>query len=159
MTRSLSLLILSALFLGGCDTIDLYERTAALKGHEWRSNVKPTFRFDIKDTTAPYQLYVLFRHSAEYGFNNVWVSLATTFPDGKTARVQYELPLATNEKGWLGTGMSDVFEHRIALTPVGKEFYFRQAGTYTFTLEHIMRENPLLGVHNVGLRVEKKRGG
>ncbi|RYY99266.1 MAG: gliding motility lipoprotein GldH [Chitinophagaceae bacterium] len=159
MTRLFPIVLLSVLFLSGCGHIDLYERTATLKGRVWRSSEKPTFRFDIKDTTVPYQLYVLFRHTAAYNFNNVWVSLSTTFPDGTSSKVQYELPLATNEKGWLGTGMSDVYEHRVALTPLGREFLFRKAGTYTFTLEQIMRENPLEGVLNVGLRVEKKRGG
>ena len=60
------------------------------------------------------------------------------------------------EKGWLGTGMDDLYEHRIALTPINQQFYFKKAGTYTFSLEHVMREEPLEHVMNVGLRIEKK---
>jgi hypothetical protein len=44
----------------------------------------------------------------------------------------------------------------VALTPMNQNFYFKKAGKYTFSLEHIMRENPLEHVMNVGLRVEKK---
>ncbi len=81
----------------------------------------------------------------------------TLAPGSKTAaKAQYELPLATNEKGWLGTGMDDLYEHRIALTPLNESFYFKKAGEYTFTLEQIMREDPLSNVMNVGLRIEKK---
>ena len=29
----------------------------------------------------------------------------------------YEFQLATNEKGWLATGMDDIYEHRIKLAP------------------------------------------
>jgi len=151
---SLLLLILFA-GLSGCETINLYERTATLKGQEWSSSNKPGFRFAITDTTSSYRLYVLFRHSARYHYNNVWLNLHRTGPDGKTVTVPYELPLATGEKGWLGTGMDDIYEHRIALTPLQEAFRFPRAGSYTFTLEHIMREDPLQQVYNVGFRIEK----
>jgi hypothetical protein len=52
--------------------------------------------------------------------------------------------------------MDDIFEHRIALTPINNEFYFKKGGSYSFALEHIMREDPLLNVLNIGLRIEKK---
>ena len=143
--------------LAGCDTIDLYEQTVPIKGQAWKSSVKPSFRFAIKDTTASYNIYVLLRHSARYHFNNIWVGLTTQGPEGQPTRVQYELPLANPEKGWLGSGMDDIYEHRIALTPLDQDFRFHKAGTYTFTIEHLMREDPLEQVLNVGLRIEKKQ--
>ncbi|RYY90947.1 MAG: gliding motility lipoprotein GldH [Chitinophagaceae bacterium] len=156
MTRVFAFAFLLFLF-AGCDTIDLYEQTASIKDHSWRSSQKPVFRFAIKDTTSAYNLFVLLRHSARYHYNNIWINLSTTGPDGKTGRVQYELPLADPEKGWLGSGMDDIYEHRIALTPLEQTFRFQKAGTYTFTIEHLMREDPLREVYNVGLRVEKKQ--
>jgi gliding motility-associated lipoprotein GldH len=157
MTRLLTICLVITLALAGCDTIDLYDRAVGISGHAWRSSEKPVFRFNIKDTTVPYQLYVLLRHSSRYNYNNLWINLHTVAPDGSTNTAQYELPLAASEKGWLGTGMEDIYEHRIALTPVNQDFRFSRAGTYTFTIEHIMRENPLQEVYNVGLRVEKKK--
>jgi len=67
-------------------------------------------------------------------------------------KARYELQLATNEKGWLGTGMDDIYEHRIALTNPQR---FR-GGTYKFVVEQVMREDPLQHVWNAGIRVEKK---
>jgi gliding motility-associated lipoprotein GldH len=84
------------------------------------------------------------------------VNLHTISPDSTVSQAQYELPLATKEKGWLGSGMDDLYEHRVALTPMNQSFFFKKAGKYTFALEHIMREEPLTSVMNVGLRVEKK---
>jgi hypothetical protein len=51
--------------------------------------------------------------------------------------------------------MDDIYEHRIPLTPVAEKF--RKPGEYTFTVEQIMRENPLNNVLNVGIRVEKQQ--
>ncbi len=151
------LVFICCLLLLNCSTIDLYERVVSIPKHKWQSNFKPSFRFTIKDTTVPYQVFLILRHNEKYNYNNLWVNLYTAVPESKTAtKTQYELPLATNEKGWLATAMDDIYEHRIALTPVNQKLYFRKAGEYVFTIEHIMREDPLENVMNVGLRIEKK---
>ncbi|HZH01757.1 MAG TPA: gliding motility lipoprotein GldH [Flavisolibacter sp.] len=161
LKRSLPLFLLP-LFLAcsilfhACTTIDLYERVVAIPGQEWQTSYKPSFTFEIKDTAVPYQLYIILRHTEKYNYNNIWVNLHTQSPDSTVSKAQYELPLASKEKGWLGNGMNDLYEHRVALTPLNQNFYFKKPGRYTFSLEHIMRENPLEHVMNVGLRVEKK---
>lgn len=126
--------------------------------HNWQSNFRPQFSFEIKDTTVPYQLYIILRHNERYNYNNIWLNLYTKAPGSTTAsKAQYELPLATNERGWLASGMDDLYEHRILLTPTSERFYFKTAGVYTFSLQHIMREDPLENVMSVGLRIEKKQ--
>ncbi|MEI6947990.1 gliding motility lipoprotein GldH [Paraflavisolibacter sp. H34] len=141
-----------------CSRIDLYEKVDTIPAYQWKSSYRPRFQFEIKDTAAPYQLFLIFRHNDRYNYNNLWLNIYTQTPGSKApAKVQYEIPLATNEKGWLGSGLDDLYEHRVALTPATQKFYFRQPGLYTFTIEHIMREDPLANAMNVGLRLEKKQ--
>lgn len=151
------LLVLAAAILSSCTTVDLYEKVVSLPRHEWSSSNKPQFKFEIKDTTVPYRIFVVFRHSEKYNYNNIWLNLYTQGPGVPQQKAQYELPLSSGDKGWLGTSMDDLYEHRIALTPNSQDFYFKRAGEYTFTLEQIMREDPLQSVYNVGLRIEKKQ--
>lgn len=144
-------------FIFSCQTIDLYEKTVTIPAHKWKSSFKPSFTFTIKDTTAAYQLYVTLRHKDKYNYNNIYINLTTKQPgQDSTQSARYDLKLGTDEDGWLGSGMDDIYEHRIPLTPVGTPFRFQKAGDYTFTLEQIMREDPLENVMNVGLRIEKK---
>lgn len=158
MRNSFTLLAFLFFSISSCTKIDLFEKVAPIPGHEWRAGFKPQFRFTITDTASPYQLFVILRHNNKYNYNNIWLNLYIKTPGEKYAsKVQYELPLATNEKGWLGSGMDDLYEHRIALTPFNGEFYFKRQGEYIFTIEHIMREDPLQNVMNVGLRIEKKQ--
>lgn len=77
-------------------------------------------------------------------------------PGDSTISQSLELPLATDSKGWLGTGMDDIFEHRILITPAQQPQPFKK-GTYRFRLTNIMREDPLEHVMNVGIRVEKAK--
>ncbi|HVF81590.1 MAG TPA: gliding motility lipoprotein GldH [Flavisolibacter sp.] len=144
-----------SLWLSSCTTIDLYEKVEAIPKHQWQSTYKPQFTFTIKDTTAPYQLYLIVRHANKYRYNNIWVNLYAKNPVDSVQKFSLELPLAGKE-GWLGSGMDDLFEHRIAFTLDPQRFRFSSPGSYTFSLEQIMRDDPLTDVMNVGLRIEKK---
>ena len=144
-----------SILLSSCNTIDLYEKVVAIPKHQWYNNYRPEFRFNIKDTAVPYQLYFLIRHNNQYPYNNIWVKLHAKAPSDTTHTFSLELPLA-NKEGWLGSGMDDIFEHRIAFALDPDKFKFARSGEYSFTLEQIMRDDPLAQVMNVGIRIEKK---
>jgi gliding motility-associated lipoprotein GldH len=158
-------LIACSLQLFSCTTIDLYEKVVPVPAHQWHNNFKPQFTFNIKDTAVPYEAYIILRHNNKYKYNNIWVNLLAKSPADTVQKLGLELPLA-NKQGWLGTGMDDIFEHRVRIggeiqklnfVTVGADgFHFSQPGDYTFTLEHIMRDEPLPDVMNIGLRLEKK---
>jgi gliding motility-associated lipoprotein GldH len=151
-------LVPCALFLHACSSIDLYEKSVAIPGHSWKSSFKPSFTFTITDTASPYQLFLILRHNDKYNYNNIYINIKTKQPGQDTMQQgSYDLALATNEKGWLASGMDDIYEHRIPLTPSDRPFYFKKPGDYTFSIEQIMREDPLKNVLNAGLRIEKKQ--
>lgn len=150
-------LTLCALYLG-CTTIDLYEKSVSIPGHAWKSSFKPSFTFTIKDTSSAYDLFLVLRHNDKYSFNNIYINVYAQTPDMDTAQaIRKDLILGTDEKGWLGTGMDDIYERRISLTDSDQPLHFRQSGNYTFSVEQIMRQDPLENVLNVGLRIEKKK--
>jgi gliding motility-associated lipoprotein GldH len=93
------------------------------------------------------------RHADAYRYNNLWVNIHTKAPGDSTAQVQaLDLQLATNDRGWLGVGMDDIYEHRVRISQAPVQL---KAGTYQFKLEQIMRDDPLEHILNVGIRVEK----
>lgn len=154
-----------SLQLFSCHPIDLYEKVEPVPKHQWQNRYRPSFTFEIKDTSVPYQAYIILRHNNQYRYNNIWINLSVQAPADTLQKLGLELPLA-NKEGWLGTGMDDVFEHRVRIgreieklrfiQPAPDGFYFNRAGKYTFTIEQMMREDPLPNVMNVGLRLEKK---
>ena len=140
-----------------CKQVDLFEKSVTIPGHTWSSSFKPTFEFEIKDTISAYRLFIILRHNDRYNYNNIYINLITKQPGSDSIQKgRYDLRLA-NEEGWLASGMDDIYEHRIALTPLSGSFYFRKSGNYIFTIEQIMREDPLRHVMNVGLRIEKEQ--
>jgi len=135
-----------------CNTLDVFEKTAAFQSFQWASSNKPTFNFSIQDTNSLYNIYIVFRHEDAYHFNNLWLNVTTKAPNTPINTQQLELILANNGKGWLGSGMDDIFTHRVRITQQPTKL---KKGEYQFTLEQIMRENPLVSVLNAGIRVEK----
>ena len=137
--------------LASCQTIDIYERTTAFKTHSWQSSQRPSFTFEINDTTSLYNIFLVLRHEDAYNYNNIWVNLTVKGPTGVDS-IRREFVLGNNKQGWLGSGMDDVFEHRIPFNDKPAPFH---KGKYTFTLQQDMREDPLDHVMDVGIRVEK----
>ncbi len=150
--HALLFLVACPLFIMSCNPIGVFEENIAFKNQEWASTNKPAFRFHITDTVAAYNIYLVLRHTDAYSYNNIWIRLARKGPD-TTYQQQVDLRLANNNQGWLGSGMDDVWEQRITLTQ--GTTLFRKSGDYEFTLEQIMRQDPLQHVMNVGIRVEK----
>ena len=148
------LLFSVCLFPASCTTIGVFEKNIAIPGHSWNSQFKPEISFEVQDSTALYTIYVVIRHTDAYRFNNLWMNITTIAPDGNTTHQPLDLTLATDSKGWLGSGMDDIFEHRIPITPPDDPKPLA-AGTYHFILENIMREDPLEHIMNVGIRLEK----
>jgi gliding motility-associated lipoprotein GldH len=124
-----------------------------MKDHQWPTAVKPDIAFTITDTLSLYNIYIVLRHNDAYHFNNLYVR-ATVIEPGETLPKtgDYDLLLATNEKGWIGTAMDDIYDAQIIIQPKTR---FRKAGTYHIIMEQVMREDPLKNILSVGLRLEK----
>ena len=141
-----------SVFFAACGTLDVYEKSVFFPSHTWKSTDTASFSFQVEDTTARYMISVIIRHEDAYHFNNIWLNIGTQAPGDTMNRQLLNITLADNKKGWLGTGMDDVFDHRIRITrnPVALK-----KGIYTFTLQQHMREEPLQYILNAGIRVEK----
>jgi gliding motility-associated lipoprotein GldH len=143
-------IVLLAMFLSSCQKIDVYEKTKLFPEHSWSSKERPSFTFEISDTTSLYNILLVVRHTDAYNYNNIWVNMDMKGPHD-SLNVRREFVLA-NSAGWLGSGMDDIYEHRV---PFNDKPAPLQKGVYTFTLKQDMREDPLDNVLNVGIRVQK----
>jgi len=139
----LQILILAAagcLFTVSCSQIDVYEKHTVIPAYEWQDSFSATGDFLITDTVSAYSIYL-------------WLNIGLQPPGDSMYIQKVNLSLGDDANGWEGSGMNDIWELRKLLN--GEPRRFKQAGKYQFTISHIMRDNPLLHVMSVGLRVEK----
>jgi gliding motility-associated lipoprotein GldH len=143
--------IIFCIALQACHTIGVFEKTEAFAGHAWPAADTLHFTFNIEDTAANYNVYVVLRHTDAYKYNNIWLNITSTSP-GDTAVSRQQAFVLANNNGWLGTAMDDVIEQRMSIT--GSAVRFKK-GSYTVALRQIMRDDPLQHILNAGVRVEK----
>jgi len=135
-----------------------YQKQQAIKDARWSSGQQPVFRIDIKDTGALYDLFFLIRHDEAYPNSNIWIRMKVKAPGDTLFRdgARIELELADIKGQWLGRGMGGIWEHKVRI-PAREAPRFAKAGTYELKIEHLMRQDPLPSVLNVGLRIEQRK--
>lgn len=145
----ISLIVFS---VAGCIHINMFERQAAIPAQRWKYDYSPRFKFEIRDTTSRFLIYVTIRHTDLYQFNNIWLRIGSQVPGDSMKYQNINLQLASKDS-WDGTGVDDIYEVRKLISP--GLVSFRKAGDYIFTISQIMRENPLKYILNAGIRIEK----
>jgi gliding motility-associated lipoprotein GldH len=139
------------LIIASCKQIDLHEQNITIPQNKWQSNFICTNTFEIKDTNVIYNVYIVIRHTDAYEYNNIWLNVGLQ-QVGETMKYQkLNLSLANDAKGWEGIGMNDIWEVRKPIARVALK-----KGAYVTSVVHIMRQNPLQNIMNVGVRVEKE---
>jgi gliding motility-associated lipoprotein GldH len=148
----LFLAFLTVVLSTSCKQIDVFEKNTRIPGMRWQNNFAATGTFHIEDTVASYNLYLVLRHTDAYMYNNIWLNVGLQSPGDSMYYQKLDLSLGSDARGWEGTGMNDIWEVR---KPLAQNKRFRKKGDYRFSIFQIMRDNPLLHIMSVGMRVEK----
>ena len=135
-----------------CDSNRLFEENKKIEKNEWEQTESLIFHVPIADTTGQYNVYVNVRNAGFYRFSNLYLFVNTSFPGGQIQRDTLECTLASPDGRWLGEGLGDIWDSRILFK---KDVRFPQTGEYTFELIQAMRINPLPGIMDAGIRIEK----
>ncbi|UYZ63078.1 gliding motility lipoprotein GldH [Hymenobacter weizhouensis] len=155
----LALLLGAGGLLTACDANQVFEKNINLESpagdpYVWAVQNKPTFTFEIQDTTQTYNVYFNIRNAAHYEYYNLYVKHTLTGPDGKPiSRLLHQMLLMDPQTGEpRGKGTGDIYDHQILALPRQR---FRQPGPYTIVLEQYMRQDQLPGIMAVGIRVAR----
>lgn len=153
--RVLILSVASCLLFSSCTQIDVFEKSTAIPAYEWKQNFTAKGDFIVADTVTPFSIYLVLRHTDAYKYNNIWLNVGLQ-PPGDTMHIQkVNLVLGDDANGWEGSGMNDIWEVRKLLN--GDARRFKQPGKYSYSISQIMRDNPLVHIMSVGVRIEKKK--
>lgn len=140
------------LFFTSCDPGRLFEENKTIDGNAWYYKTFIPFDTEVKDTTKFYNVLVNVRVDADYKYANMFMWVHVTNPEKKSDQRRVEIKLADERGKWLGSGLGDIFDYQF---PVLQNIKFPKSGLYRFELEQNMRDDTLLHVKSVGVRVEE----
>ncbi|MDP2187614.1 MAG: gliding motility lipoprotein GldH [Sphingobacteriaceae bacterium] len=154
MKKKYWLIIFGGLLLTACDDkrqIDVFYPVA---DQAWYYNDVKVVEVENVDTVAYSNVFLNLRHAGNYEWQNLYLRVKIVSPSGDSSVSNVSFQLTAPDGRWLGNGLGDILEYQV---PFKQGIQFKEVGTYRFELEQYMRVNPLYGIHDVGLRIEKAK--
>jgi gliding motility-associated lipoprotein GldH len=150
-----NIILSGILFFSACDTDRVFEENKEIEEYKWFVDAPQSFQVLIDDTATAYNFYINVRNAGYYRYRNVFMFINTHFPAGQIQRDTLECILASPDGEWLGDGLGDIYDNRILFK---KGVRFPVGGEYKFELIQAMRVDPIDGIMDVGIRIEKANG-
>lgn len=139
--------------LSSCDRNTIYSHHQTLPANGWPSEEWVTYDVAISDTTALYDTFFYVRHHTNYPYQNLWLFVKKTEPNGTIVNDTLEFYLADQRGQWLGSGVSSLREMPLIYKT---DQTYPDSGTYHIAIQHGMREELLKGIQDLGVKVVKK---
>lgn len=136
-------------FLLGCGPKIEFQKEINV-GDEWSYSEHMDFTFFVKDTSQVYNLEYLLTHSETYPYQNLYVKINTTYPDGKVIDDILSLQLASTYGEFEGKCASQKCTAPILLQ---ERFRFRQLGQHSVSITQYSRKEDQVGVYSGKLRL------
>jgi gliding motility-associated lipoprotein GldH len=137
------------LLLTACTNSSLVDTNMSLPENSWSYAKSAKAVIAVKDVAKSYNIYFKLRHTADYRYANMYILMHLKGDSlQKDNRFQFKLAKADGE--WLGKGSGDIFTYNFSLLT---NYRFAKPGNYEIELEQNMRDNPLIGVSDVGITV------
>lgn len=144
-------MMLSLLFVS-CEKELLFETYTPIVDKSWSIDKPLEYAVKVISDTNTYTIYLNIRNTNDYKFSNLYLFLETTLPNGNSDLDTIECELADSYGRWLGSGLGDLHDNRILFA---ENVRFKYKGTYKFKFTQGMRINPLYGISDFGIRIER----
>lgn len=152
-------ILVGILLLLSCNSSTVYDQYKTIENHQWYSENSIEFIVSNQDTISKNNVFINIRNNKYYEFSSLFLIAKIEFPSGFQIvdTLEYEM---TDAKGnWLGSGFTDIKENKLFYK---EQVVFSEKGDFKFNIQHATRsindiegKNPLQGITDVGLRIEK----
>jgi gliding motility-associated lipoprotein GldH len=111
------------------------------------------------DTISANNVFINIRNNKDYEFSSLFLIAKIELPNGYKVIDTLEYEMTDAAGNWLGSGFTDLKENKLFYK---ENVVFSEIGTYKFNIQNATRgindiqgKNPLKGITDVGLSIEK----
>lgn len=134
-----------------CTNSSIYDGFITHPQKGWHQDSVIAFEVDIKDTNTRYEITLTLRNNNNYPYSNLFLFRQIQTKAGVEFYDTAQYLLADKYGKWLGKGVGALKTSEYLYK--NQALRFAKMGTYTFTLQHGMRDEWLTGIEDVGLRL------
>lgn len=151
LRKSLILLFAASLCMA-CDEQTVYHTFQSLPTEGWQRKDTLFFDITIPDSATLYNISVEVRNRNNYPYQNLPLLIYYDSPEAQNIKKDtLEMKLADSAGIWLGDGWGGLYQStlRAGLIRIGK------AGEYRFKITHLLPDEVLPGINDVGIRLKR----
>ena len=97
-----------------CDKNKIFEENVAIENNIWNIKKPIQLTIPVEDTQTPNNIYLNIRNATSYPFQNLYVFLEMTTPDGKKTQDTVGCTLQQNGE-WTGECAGDICDNQVLL--------------------------------------------
>ena len=136
-----------------------FDSYKSIENHQWVSENGIEFIVNNLDTISKKNVFIDIRNNKDYEFSSLFLIAKIEFPHGFSVVDTLEYEMTDVHGKWLGTGFTELKENKLFYK---ENVVFSEKGDYKFNIQHATRaisdiegKNPLKGITDVGLSIEK----
>ena len=146
------LIVITLLAFAACEQKHTYSDYKAVDIKSWKSSDTLKYSIEIKEENKNHQYAISVRHNKEYEFSNVWLKVFIQ-GNGIDTSFRYEIPLFKNDGKPYGKSSGSLCTQTV---PLKTNLPLYKKGTYAISIVQLMRKDPLDGISDIGVIIDKK---
>ena len=145
-------LLIPVLILSLFSCSDTYRDFQSVKDMEWYKSDSKIFEVDIKEN-GYYDLFFAMRYSAGYPFKQIKIIVAQKQPNGTELFKNAEIQIVNEKNEYLGEVTGQLWDVEELIS----EKTLLNEGIYIFKINHIMNNDPVVLVIDVGFVIKQSK--
>ncbi len=142
----------ACLFFVSCDQSKVFDLYLEVDSHGWKATDTIDFEFEIdSQENILYNTLIGLRNNNNYSYANIFFFVDVEYPNGLHRIDTLQYILAAPDGKWLGSGVGEIKYNLLKF----KENETMQSGLYKYKIVHGMRDDVLIGIEDIGLRIER----
>lgn len=140
------------LFFVSCDRGKVFDFYLEIDPQGWVATDTIDFEIEIEpQEDVLYNTLIGLRNNNDYLYANIFFFIDVESPSGLSQIDTLQYVLAAPDGKWLGSGVGEIKYNLFKV----KENEMMQPGTYKYKIVHGMRDDVLIGIEDIGLRIER----
>ena len=142
------------LLFSSCDKGLVYQQFKTIDKSGWHQDSILRYVVEINDTIKEYDIIIDIRNTNFYPYQNLHLFVSSFSPENQQGKDTLNCMLADKMGRWQGKGQGAL--KSIPFIYVS-QVRFPQKGEYVFKIQQGMRERKLIGISDVGLRIQESQ--
>ncbi len=134
-----------------CEQKHVFNEYKTVNIKEWKSTDTLTYNVKIDNDAKQYISSVSVRYQNDYEFSNLWLKISVK-GNGIDTSFRFEIPLFKNDGKPYGKKSGSLCTQTIPLKTI---LPILKKGNYNFSIVQLMRKDPLDGISDVGIIIDK----